>query len=131
LVIGFTDRLLYVCMYKGGPKSSPCFATFNDLLLIAYYWKLQISVTLLFSQYRSLHTRSSQSAVTSHHNRSQQWLFLYNVFTLRFLATDFNTGTITVTLQISLYYSTHKVFKSQVKSSLHRLTFKSQLICTQ
>jgi hypothetical protein len=35
----------------------------------------------------------------------------------RFLATDFNTGTIAVTLQISLHYSTHKVFKSHVKSS--------------
>jgi hypothetical protein len=29
-----------------------------------------------------------------------------------------NIGAITVTLQISLHYSTHKVFKSHVKSSL-------------
>jgi hypothetical protein len=39
------------------------------------------------------------------------------VSTSRFLATDFNTGTITVslnhTLQISLYYSTYNVFYSQ------------------
>jgi hypothetical protein len=62
---------------------------------------------------------------------SQQWLFFYNVFTIRFLATHFNTGTITVTLQISLYYNTYKVFKSHVISTLHRLTFKSQLNCTQ
>jgi hypothetical protein len=38
------------------------------------------------------------------------------VSTIRFLATDFNTGTIRVslnyTLQISLYYSTRKVFSS-------------------
>jgi hypothetical protein len=37
-------------------------------------------------------------------------------FSIRFLATDFNTGTITVTLQISLHCSTQKVFKSHVKS---------------
>jgi hypothetical protein len=43
----------------------------------------------------------------------------------------FNTGTITVTLQISLYYSTHKVFKSHTKSSLHTLIIKSELTCTQ
>jgi hypothetical protein len=29
----------------------------------------------------------------------------------------FNTGTISVTLQISLYYSTHRVFKSHIESS--------------
>jgi hypothetical protein len=38
-------------------------------------------------------------------------------FPTRFLATDFNTVTITVTLQIALHYSTHKVFESHVKSS--------------
>jgi hypothetical protein len=42
-----------------------------------------------------------------------------------------NTGTLTITLPISLYYSTHEVFKSHTKSSLHRLTFKSELTCTQ
>jgi hypothetical protein len=25
-------RLMYVCMYKGGPKTDPSTATFNDLL---------------------------------------------------------------------------------------------------
>jgi hypothetical protein len=39
------------------------------------------------------------------------------IFPNRFLATDFNTGTITVTLQIPLHYSTYKVFKSHVKAS--------------
>jgi hypothetical protein len=39
-------------------------------------------------------------------NSSQQWLFLYGVFTIRFLAMDINTGSKTVTLQISLYCST-------------------------
>jgi hypothetical protein len=93
---------------------------------------MQTSITLLlFSHYKSLHTRSSQSAVTSLRNSPQQWLFLYNAFTIRFLATDFNTGTITITLQISLYYNTYKVFKSHVKSSFHRLTFKSQPTWTQ
>jgi hypothetical protein len=51
-------------------------------------------------------------------NKHQQWLFLYKVFPIRFLPTDFNTVTVTVTLQISLHYNTHKVFKSHVKSSL-------------
>jgi hypothetical protein len=50
-------------------------------------------------------------------NRTKQWLFLSKDFAIRFLATDFNTGTITVTLQISLQYSTHKVFRSNVNSS--------------
>jgi hypothetical protein len=51
-------------------------------------------------------------------NRSKQWLFLYKVFPVRFLAADFNTGTVTVSLPISLHYSTYKAFKSHVKSSL-------------
>jgi hypothetical protein len=42
---------------------------------------------------------------------------LMQIFPMLFLATDFNTGTITVTLQISLHYSAHKIFKSHVKSS--------------
>jgi hypothetical protein len=41
----------------------------------------------------------------------------FSVFTSRILVTDFNTGTVTGslnhTLQISLYYSTYKVFSSQ------------------
>jgi hypothetical protein len=43
--------------------------------------------------------------------------------TSRFLVTDFNTGTITVslnyTLQISWYHSTHKVSSSQPDFQLH------------
>jgi hypothetical protein len=35
-------------------------------------------------------------------------------FPTRFLATGFNTGTITVTFQISLHYSTHKVFTGRL-----------------
>jgi hypothetical protein len=50
-------------------------------------------------------------------NRFQHWPFLCNIFHIRFLTTDFNAGAITVTLQISLHYSTHEVFKSHVKSS--------------
>jgi hypothetical protein len=42
---------------------------------------------------------------------------LYNVFTVRFLETDFNTRTMSVTLQLSLYYSTYQIFNSHVKSS--------------
>jgi hypothetical protein len=42
---------------------------------------------------------------------------------------DFNTGA--VTLRILLYYSTHKFFKSHAKSSLHRLTPKSELTCAR
>jgi hypothetical protein len=44
--------------------------------------------------------------------------FICKVFLVRFHAVDSNTGAITVTFQISLHYSTHKVFKSHVKSSL-------------
>jgi hypothetical protein len=43
--------------------------------------------------------------------------------TIRFLATDFNTGNIRVslnyTLQISLYYSTRKIFSSQLDCKLN------------
>jgi hypothetical protein len=60
-------------------------------------------------------------------NRSQQWLLVHIVFTNRFLATDFNTRTISVTLQISLYYGTHQIFISHVKSSQIRLLV---LFCT-
>jgi hypothetical protein len=43
--------------------------------------------------------------------------FSLQIFPIRFLATDFNTGTVTVILKISLHYSTHKVFSSQLKFS--------------
>jgi hypothetical protein len=63
--------------------------------------------------------------------RAQPLIFsLYNsllqsviVSTIRFLAIDFNTGTITdslsYTFQISRYCSTHKIFSSQPGSHLH------------
>jgi hypothetical protein len=51
------------------------------------------------------------------------------VSTIRFLATDFNTGTTTVslnyTLQISPYYNTHKVFSSQPSLQLHGTALNS------
>jgi hypothetical protein len=62
------------------------------------YWPLtcRIYKQLLhccpFSHYKSLHTESSRFTLTSLYNSSQQWLFLCNVFTVRFLARDFNTG---------------------------------------
>jgi hypothetical protein len=75
-------------------------------------------------------TRSSQSAVTSLRNSSQQWLFLYNVSTIRFLATDFNIGT---KQPHSTYRCTtaHKVFSSQtglhVSTNLHLIILVPQL----
>jgi hypothetical protein len=56
-------------------------------------------------------------------NRSKRWLFLCKVFPMRFLATDCNTGSINVTLQISLHYSTHEVLNHIL--SLQRPTSNS------
>jgi hypothetical protein len=39
------------------------------------------------------------------------------IFPICFLATDYNTGSLTVTLQVSLHYNKYSVFKSHVKSS--------------
>jgi hypothetical protein len=61
-------------------------------------------------------------------NRSQQCLFLCNVFPIRFLATNFNTGTITVTLPKLLCYSTYNVFKSHVNSSQTDFLYTSVLL---
>jgi hypothetical protein len=55
--------------------------------------------------------------------RSKRWLFLCKRFPIRFLATDFNTGTITVTLQISLHYSTQNLQFTYLR--LHRPTSNS------
>jgi hypothetical protein len=60
--------------------------------------------------------------------RSKQWLFLCKGFPICFLATDFNTGTITVTLQISLHYSTHKVFTGRLLILLQLRTFRGTLL---
>jgi hypothetical protein len=54
--------------------------------------------------------------------------FIYSVFTIRSLATDFSIGTINVTLQVSLYFSTHKVFKSHIKSSQADFLYSSVLL---
>ena len=47
----------------------------------------------------------------------------YDVPTIRFLETDFNTGTIIFTPRISLYYSTHEVSKHTI--SFHTPTSNS------
>jgi hypothetical protein len=50
-------------------------------------------------------------------------------FTYPFPGNGFSyTGTITVTLQISLHYSTHKIFKSHVKSSEADFLYSSALL---
>jgi hypothetical protein len=56
-----------------------------------------------------------QSTTLALRNRVEQWLFLCKVFPIRFLATDFKTGT----LLHSIHHCTtaHEVFKSHVKSS--------------
>jgi hypothetical protein len=126
------QRLLYIWLSRGRFPANRLHVTILSCVLMTIdgvrigdwiYWPhtgrnyKEIFHCYWFSHYKALHTRSSQSAVTSLRSSSQQWLFLYNVFTICFLATDFKTGTITVTLQISFYCSTFKFFKSQVKSS--------------
>jgi hypothetical protein len=85
------------------------------------------------SHYKSRHTASSQSCVTSLRDSTEPWIFHYSVFTIRFLATDFSRGTITVTLPISLYYSTRYVFSSQtdlqVSTILHSIILMPLLHC--
>jgi hypothetical protein len=78
-------------------------------------------------------TTITYNTVLDLHNLHYNLLSLFPlVFTIRFLATDLNTGILQVwlhhTLPISLYYSTHKVFKSHVKSSQTDLLFPSVLL---
>jgi hypothetical protein len=82
------------------------------------YWartnKYNTAVDFHTTNYSALNLLSLPSLVFV---SDQQWLFFCSIFTVRFLAIDFNTGNITVTLQISLYYNTREVFRSRAKSS--------------
>jgi hypothetical protein len=58
----------------------------------------------------------------------QQWLFLYSAFTLRFLATDFSTGTITVSLNHAFPVSLHctaLIFGHSYSLSTYHYSFHS------
>jgi hypothetical protein len=53
---------------------------------------------------------------------------LCKIFRIRFLATDFNIGTISITLQIALQYSIHKVFTGRLLIFLQLRTSRGYLL---
>jgi hypothetical protein len=99
---------------------------------------MEFGLASAFTDHLQAVTTNNYNTVADFHTTNHSTLNLLSVLSLVFV-TPLNIGyssamfslpdswqwTITVTLQISLYSSTHKVFKS------HAETFKSALACTQ
>jgi hypothetical protein len=100
------------------------------------YWPL-IHITRNYSNYSATANPCNSQFTVTHTAQCPQSIA---VSTIRFLATDFNTETTSVslnyTLQISRNYSTWKVFFSQPDFQLHWTAFNNsdasiQLLCSQ
>jgi hypothetical protein len=104
---------------------------YRGVWLIDGFWNWWLDLLTHYTQHSELHVITALSLNSEIYNSLLQTLVssVCYISTIRFLATDFNTGTIKVslnhTLHISLYYSTCKIFSSlpdfQLSTALARL----------
>jgi hypothetical protein len=95
------------------------------LLDLLIPWLQPVLITLKYRQYSTI-TNVHIFQFTIAHTLG------FPAFTIHVLATDLNTETVEVSLEyippISLHYSTHKAFKSHIKSSQAGLLHSSVLL---